>query len=214
VLVQELAISLIVSIVGGLVAAAVWEVVHRSGSESQGRSWLGPFLTVAVAVFVVAVLAIAAVATTFPSEVTTSTPGMVSLTVPGSASAGIRYSVPVNGLYRITIDSGMYSPWQNDTVRQGQWRTLIDMYLDAVVWDVTTYSIGGDKTPSVVARIGFVGCDSDLEAQTTAADCGKGSTTDIRLEAGHDLVLMPVDEQGQYGGNRGAINFTIEFLGP
>jgi hypothetical protein len=237
---KALAITLCLSIAAGIISSAIWDTVRHS-DESGGR--LRPFLSTATGVFVVLVLSVSAAQAAFPgppsvpnsSTITptlgiaaphmdtpapgasgagaVSTSDVTSLTVAGSASASVRFPVPATGRYEVAITSGAYSPWPDDSVRQGQWRTLIDLYVDSVSWDVTGYGAGGNLTPSVKARIGFVGCDTDLDNQAAAAACGQGSATDIPLEAGHALVLMPVDVQGQYGENRGAVTLTIRYLG-
>jgi len=139
----------------------------------------------------------------------------VSLSVPGQASAGVRYTVSRAGWYRVAYISGAYSPWKATDAQQGQWRTLIDLYLDQVAWEVGPYSPPDNgKTPSAITRLGFVGHDADSDDKPSAEDAGKGSTFDIHLSSGHDLVLMPVDTEGQYGGNQGEVALTIAFLHP
>ena len=143
-------------------------------------------------------------------------PTPVALTIAGSASNGVRYSIPSDGVYRITVTGGAYSPWTDDGTRQGQWRTLLDVYLDNASWAVTSYSQGpNDYTPSVAARIGFVGCDFDWNDKATATACGQRSTPfERRLDAGHGLVLVPIDSEGEYVGNREQVFVLITYVGP
>lgn len=147
---------------------------------------------------------------------TEPTPIPVALTIAGNASNGVRYSVPRDGVYRITVTGGAYSPWTDDGTRQGQWRTLLDVYLDNASWAVTSYSSGPkDYTPSVAARIGFVGCDTDWNDKATATACGLRSTPLQRpLNAGQGLVLMPIDSEGEYVGNREQVYVLIAYVGP
>jgi hypothetical protein len=144
------------------------------------------------------------------------TPTPVALSISGDASNGVRFPISREGVYRITVTGGAYSPWPDDSTRQGQWRTLLDVYLDNVSWAVTSYGSGPKGyTPSVDARVGLVGCDTDWNDKARATSCGPRSAPfERRLDSGHELILMPVDSQGQYIGNREQVSVLITYVEP
>jgi hypothetical protein len=131
------------------------------------------------------------------------------LTVDGSACDGAVFFVSADGTLQVNYASGSYSPWANDQVRQGQWRTVLYVYADSLSRATTPY---GTNTPAETNRVAVVGCDTDLDEQWRAEACASASPlTTIAVRQGETLIFAPIDDALVCLDNRGSVSLTLEF---
>jgi len=139
----------------------------------------------------------------------TQTSEVSQLTVDGNACDGAAFIAPSDGTLQVSYAGGSYSPWANDQVRQGQWRTVLYVYADSLSRATTPY---GTNTPTETNRVAVVGCDTDLDEQWRAEACASaGPLTTIAVRQGETLIFAPIDDALACLDNRGSVSLTLEF---
>lgn len=129
-----------------------------------------------------------------------------SVAVPGNLINGIEYPIKQAGTYVMEIGSGAYSPWKNDAVKNGQWRTFAYIYINrAVKRGEDVWGSGVPVDPDLI-----IGCLRDMSSQSEAEECGKGQRSEeVALVQGDTLHLVALDERQAYSENRGSLIVRI-----
>lgn len=137
------------------------------------------------------------------------TPEPLTLTVFGNDAEGSILEVTRDGMYRLTIMSGVYSPWSYDNYPHDQWRSIVLLYQNRPIqWIEQSW---GWQPGNADFEIGHWEIDGETEAE--AESRAIGTTLDMPLNAGDELTFVAVDTQDSYPGNRGNVTLEISYLG-
>jgi hypothetical protein len=129
-----------------------------------------------------------------------------TVTVQGNALNGNEYQIQQAGSYAVEIESGAYSPWGDDTVKNGQWRAFAYIYKNrGVKRGDSTWGSNVPITPDFI-----VGCEIDMGSRSKAEECGIGARSNLgTLEPGDKLLFVAMDERQAYSENRDSLKVKI-----
>jgi hypothetical protein len=136
------------------------------------------------------------------------TPIVSPVRVPGGAGNGVSFPCP-GGRHTISYVDGAYSPWPQDNGRRNQWRTVVRIFIDrSLEWGDENGFRQPKRDADNIMQFGV--WEEEGENYQMAVARSHRDVHPAPIAPCRELIIVPIDVQDSYPGNRGEVVLNVE----